>query len=245
MEKLAIYFIHAFPLNARMWDEQLNFFAGRCSVITMDLPGFGKSDHTTVPDNPSIEHYAQFVENVVKSSHRGGKTCLVGLSMGGYITMSIMKRGILKPDFVVLANTRSYADTPEVREKRLELIEKVNKTQSIEPVLEAYLPSLAPYGSPIREKVESIARESSVEGVKKALYAMAHREDMTDIVLRWEGKILIIAGENDKLSPPDVMRAMVGDGKNRKMCLIAGAGHLSNMEKPSEFNRVLLDFLGI
>jgi 3-oxoadipate enol-lactonase len=39
-----VVFVHAFPLNQKMWDDQVKALQGKFSVLTYDLRGFGKSE---------------------------------------------------------------------------------------------------------------------------------------------------------------------------------------------------------
>lgn len=241
-KNIVLVFLHAFPLSSKMWDEQIKYFGGRCRVVAVDYPGFGGTSSDELPDEPTIYDYAGYVERAVKPAMLPSeKLCLVGLSMGGYISMAILRRQKLKVDGVVLANTRSEADTEDVRKRRYEIISQVENSGSIEPVLSAYLPVLAPEEGGFREKVKKLAEETSPDGAIKALKAMAGRDDFTYDVKNFVGKLLCIAGENDKLSPPDVMKKMVRTEDELK--IIKGAGHLSAMEKPDEFNSTLLDFV--
>ena len=242
--KIVLVFLHAFPLSSKMWEEQIKYFGSKCRVIALDYPGFGGTSADSLPDEPTIYDYAEYVERTVKPvvlPGKGEKLCLVGLSMGGYISMAVLRRGRMRVDGVLLANTRSEADTDDTRKRRYEIISQVEKSGSIEPVLSAYLPALAPEEGEFREKVRKLAEETSPDGAIKALKAMAGRDDFTDDVKNFGGKLLCVAGEKDKLSPPDVMRKMVRAEDELK--IINGVGHLSAMEKPDEFNSILDRFL--
>jgi len=241
-KEILLVFLHAFPLSSKMWENQVRYFGDKFSVSAVDYPGFGGSSADPIPSDPTIHDYAQYVESLISPiCDEFKKICLIGLSMGGYVSMALMKRQKIPISAVVLANTRAERDTDETRKRRYEIISEVEKTGSIEPVISAYLPLLAPVEGDFRKKVESIMREATPDGVKKALGAMARREDFSDVVRNFSGKLICIAGENDKLSPPEIMRKMVRD--ERELKIIKGAGHLTAMEKPDEFNSIVEEFL--
>jgi 3-oxoadipate enol-lactonase len=54
---------------------------------------------------------------------------------------------------------------------------------------------------------------------------------------------LIVAGEQDKVYPPELARGMAQRIPGAELATMKGAGHLANLEQPEEFNRILLDFL--
>jgi len=240
---LSIYFIHAFPLNSEMWNEQIKYFSAKARCIAIDLPGFGGTPHNTISEKPSMHEYASYVEKIIQETRQNEnqKLCVVGLSMGGYVAMYILKRGVIIPDFLVLANTRSQADSDEVKERRFKIIEEIEKTKSIDPVIDAYLPALARDNEKLKYEILKMTKLTSPDGAKKALYAMATREDSTFYVKSFPGKLLCIASEKDTLSPPDVVKSMCRDPKEFK--IIPGCGHLSAMEKPEIFNKILEEFL--
>ncbi len=226
----------------------MRYFSTKARCITVDLPGFGGTPHDSISENPSMHEYALYVERIIQGivqedKSKSHKLCIVGLSMGGYVAMYIIRRGIVVPDFLVLANTRSQADSEEAKQRRFKIIEEIEKKRSIEPVISAYLPALAPDGGKLKEEILNMVRLTSPEGARKALYAMATRDDSTDYVKSFSGKLLCIGSEKDTLSPPEVVRSMCRSDEEFK--LIEGCGHLSAMEKPDIFNKILEDFLEI
>ncbi len=239
--RYAIYFLHAFPLSSEMWENQIRYFSSKAKVVALDYPGFGGTDDSPIPENnPSLEDFAEFVEDQIrKTSDESEKIVLVGLSMGGYIAQYIIKRKKINVDSVILANTRSQADSDEARKKRIELIESSKKSVSIKPILDFYLPILSNNDEKLIDKISKMANKARLGGVIKALHAMAFREDTTEIVKKFKNK-LIIAGSKDKLSPPEVMISMTG---NKNELKIIESGHLSAMEKPDEFNKSIEEFL--
>lgn len=119
---LPVIFIHAFPLNQTMWDEQVAAIRDRFRAITLDLRGFGNSD---APDGPyPMERMAADVRGLM-TKLAIERAVLVGLSMGGYISLAFYRH---YPDAVLamtLADTRAGADTAAGRERRYKSADKV------------------------------------------------------------------------------------------------------------------------
>src|SRR5262249_52053653 len=131
--------LHAFPLNARMWDAQLTAFADRgWRVIAPHFRGFGGGvagsgvaapgplGTTSVPmgSDPvavsAIDDYAGDVIDLLDHLHITDAVVL-GLSMGGYVAFAMLRLASNYIHALVLADTRPQADTPEGASNRVRL----------------------------------------------------------------------------------------------------------------------------
>jgi 3-oxoadipate enol-lactonase len=93
------------------------------------------------------------------------------------------------------------------------------------------------------EKVRAMILESSPNGVVAALGAMRDRPDSTPLLAEIAVPTLVIGGEEDGISSPEVMGAMAEKIPNSRHVTLARAGHLSNLETPEGFNAALKEFL--
>src|SRR5437867_12996065 len=85
---IPLIFIHAFPLNRSMWDEQLDELRRFCRVVALDLRGFGRSG---VPDGPySMDQMAADIRALLTAIDIE-RVVLIGLSMGGYISLAFYR----------------------------------------------------------------------------------------------------------------------------------------------------------
>ncbi|HWP44661.1 MAG TPA: alpha/beta fold hydrolase [Blastocatellia bacterium] len=241
---LPVIFIHAFPLNQTMWDDQLSVLRNHCRAITLDLRGFGASD---VPDGPyTIDQMAADV-NGLMSKLDIKRAVLVGLSMGGYISLAFYRNYPGSVRAMVLANTRASADTAKARERRMESARKVEQEGASaiadELVPLALAPSTLEARPDIVKRVRAMAEANSPRGLAAAQRAMASRMDSTYILASIDFPVLIIGGAEDKLTPVTEAKSMRDGIPRSQLVVIEGAGHLSNMEQPDQFNAALLDFL--
>ena len=83
----AILMLHAFPLNSRMWEPQLDALAASARLLAPDLPGFGLSPAPTTA--PSLDDYARQVIAVLDTL-AVSRVVVVGLSMGGYLAFRLL-----------------------------------------------------------------------------------------------------------------------------------------------------------
>jgi pimeloyl-ACP methyl ester carboxylesterase len=101
----------------------------------------------------------------------------------------------------------------------------------------------------LRERPELAARlggtieDTSPEGIAAAVRAMMTRPDATAEVAAFRGPALIVSGSEDALTPPALQEAIHARIPSATYAVIEGAGHLSSLERPADFNAILLRFL--
>ena len=242
---LQVIFVHAFPLNQTMWDDQLVALQKVCRTITLDLRGFGRSD--APKDRYSMDRMASDIRELM-SALDIDRAVLVGLSMGGYISLAFCRN---YPDAVralVLADTRASADTQEARERRLKSAEKAER-EGVHAIAEDMIPLLL--GQPslerrpsVVERVRSMIEANSSRGVAGAQRGMAERRDSTDLLADLDLPALIIVGSEDTLTPVAEAEGLRRGIRGARLQVIEDAGHLSNLEQPEEFNKRLIEFIG-
>ncbi|MCA1817585.1 MAG: alpha/beta fold hydrolase, partial [Acidobacteria bacterium] len=81
------------------------------------------------------------------------------------------------------------------------------------------------------------------EGAAAALRGMARRRDQTRLLADILQPTLVVVGGEDQITPPADAEAMRREIRGSRLEVIEGAGHVSNLERPAEFNAALLKFL--
>jgi 3-oxoadipate enol-lactonase len=239
-----VIFIHAFPLNQTMWDEQVAALSHRCRTITLDLRGFGGSD---VADGPSMmEQMAADVRGLMAALEIERAT-LVGLSMGGYVSLAFYREYPDALRALVLADTRASGDTHAARERRLQSAEKAER-QGAAVIADDMTPLLLGKTTQqtrpdIAARVHAMIEGNSPEGIAAAQRGMAARRDSTYILAAIDFPTLIVVGAEDGLTPVAEAEALRDGIRGARLQIIEGAGHLSNLERPHEFNAALIEFI--
>lgn len=240
----AILFIHGFGLDRTMWRHQVTGLAG-WRRIAPDLRGAGRSD---APDlGYSMATYAKDLAALLDALDVE-RVVLCGLSMGGYIAFEFLRQWPERVMALVLMDTRAEADTAEVRKGRDTMIAATRDRGPV-AVVEALLPKLlaedAPTRSPalvaeLRRTIEGLP----VPGIVGALQAMKDRPDSTDLLPRLDLPALVLVGEEDRITPPDLSRAMAAALPNAELEVVPGAGHVPTLEQPGVVTERLARFLG-
>ncbi len=239
-----VVLLHAFPLNRRMWAPQVEALAPHRRVITPDYPGFGRSPRPCA--QPDVRYYAQGVLELLDKLHLE-RVVLGGLSMGGYVAFACLSLFPERVSGLLLANTRPDPDPEEAREARRELARRVAE-EGIEVLPEVQMerllaPDTLKNKRDVVEYVRDMILESSPDGVVAALGAMRDRPDSASLLDKICVPTLIIGGEEDTLSTPEIMEEMAEKIPDSRHVVLSKAGHLSNLESPEKFSVALSGFL--
>ena len=240
---IPLLFIHGWPHDRTLWAAQLSGLPTRARCIAPDLRGFGDS---SVREPYSIDQYADDLARFLASL--GIERAVVcGLSMGGYVAMSMLRRHRALIRGLVLTSTRATADTPEGREKRARLIEFVEE-RGVEALaarqLKAMVGATTLASRPDTvEGLRALMARAPRDGVTGALRAMAARVDSTDLLASVTLPTLVVSGLEDTFTPPDEIRTMARGIPGARLETIAGAGHACAYERPAAFNHLVAEFL--
>ncbi len=240
-----IIFIHGFPFNKETWDKQVVAFKENFRVIAYDVRGHGKSYLGT--DDFTIELFVKDLLSLMDALDIEN-TVLCGLSMGGYIALKAMENHPHRFDALVLCDTNCKADSPEAKEKRMKAIESIREN-GIEKFADDSLKNFFAQQSYTTKKelvaeVKEIIVTTTEKSVIRTLLALSKRKETCTTLWKIKVPVLILVGEEDKITPPDTAKFMHEEINGSVMSIIENAGHLSNLENPDQFNEHIKKFLG-
>ena len=227
--------IHAFPLDARMWEPQLTTFGARLPVVAPHLPGFGG---TPGPDVLTMSTAADAC--VAALDEADVETAVVcGLSIGGYVAFELWRGRRPRVAALALVNTRAEPDTPEGAAGRRALAERLG-TEGVDFFVKEPPPLLAEDAPAERwDHVRAMIADQTPEAIAAAALGMAERPDSVPDLPTIDVPTLVIAGTGDRLIPPDVTAGIADGVEGAELIRIEGAGHLANLEAPASFDTAL------
>lgn len=239
-----VVLMHGIGGNRTNWRDQLPELARTFHAVAWDARGYGDSD-----DYPDALDFGDFAEDLARViAHFGSaRAHLVGLSMGGVIALDFVSRYPERVATLTLCDTApgfSHLDEEQRREFiriRQEPLLAGMEPKDIAPVVAKTLLSTTPRPGTFERLVASMA----------ALHKQSYLKTITGMVNYTRSfeleKInvpsLVVVGDEDRLTPPTMSREMARRIPGARLTVIAGAGHLSNIEQPEAFNRALLEFL--
>ena len=241
----AVIFLHGLGGNRSNWQDQLPVFAGKFRALAWDARGYGASgdydgpyDFGDVCDDliRVLDHFN------IERSH------IVGLSMGGRIALEMSGRYPDRIASIVFASTSARpgeGPTPAQRDEALRLRRKPFEdglgARAMAENLAATL--MSDNASPemrarVIESCASVHPECYLKSVETVVTYSGYPPYETVAA-----PTLVITGTEDKLAPPSFAEQIASKVPNSKLVILEGAGHLSNIEQPAEFNAAVMDFL--
>ncbi len=230
--------IHAWPLDARMWDAQRES-VGHVPLVAPHLPGFGGTE----PAGDVLTMRAATDRLLAELDAAGLERAVVcGLSLGGYVAFEVWRTAPDRVAGLVLANTRAVADAPEGAEGRRALAARLRSDGNV--LVDEPPPLLAEDASEdLWARVRGWIADQPAEAIAAAALGMAERPDSTPDLATIDVPTLVITSTADRLIPAAVTAEMAGQIPGARLQTIEGAGHLSNVEAAEAFAEALQEHL--
>ena len=230
--------IHAFPMDARMWAPQVDELG--VDTVAPDLPGFGRA-----AEPPPVLSMGVAADACLRAADAAGleRFAVCGLSMGGYVAFELWRMARQRVSALILANTRSEADTPEAAAGRRALAERLRGegngflVESPPPLLSADAPPA------LWEQVRETIADQPAEAIAAAALGMAERRDSSPDLSAIDVPTLVVTSAGDTLIPASVTAAIASHVPGAELVTIPDAGHLSNLEAPAAFNEAVGGFV--
>jgi len=238
-----VVLLHAFPLNATLWQPQVAAAPDGWRLVARDLPGFGTS---TAPAAVSMDGMARSVLRLLDAV--GIQQAVIGgVSMGGYLTLALYRLAPERFSGMILADTRATADTEaqvEGRRTMQALVREKGPSAIADEMLPKLLGKTTQRERPeLLDQVRTMIEGNTAAAISGALEAMVGRPDSTDLLPSISVPTLVVCGEEDVLTPPPDSKALHEGIPGSRLVMIPGAGHLSNLEAPEPFTGALSGFL--
>lgn len=230
-----VVFVHGWTCDSSSWSAQVPAVSKNHQVVTLDLPGHGKSE-APKDGNFSMDLFANAVEAVRGEIH-ADKIVLVGHSMG---TPVIRQYGRLFPQHVqALVLVDGTVIDARVAPGLAKIVDQFQGPEGMRHRLEFIQSMLFP--PPSAELKEKITKMMTAAPGTTAAGAMAA---MTDPAMWKDDSLpfpaLGIYSEHTRAASRELLVKAFPSVDYREL---RGTGHFLMLEKPDEFNRILLDFL--
>lgn len=240
----AVVLLHGVGGGAPAWTPQLDAFAAAGHLaVAWDAPGYGVTAAVEPYDVSSLARSLAELLDALPARRR----VLVGHSMGGMVAQEAIAAFPDRIDGLVLSATSPAFGKPDgdwqrdFLAKRLGPLDAGRTMAELAPALVAGMigPDAEPAGVALATEV--MARVPG-ETYRKALHAIV-RFDRRDTLAAIRVPTLVVAGERDANAPPAVMEKMAARIAGAEYRVLAGCGHLANLERPRAFNDVVLAWL--
>lgn len=240
----SLVLIHGLGSNHKSWKFQIEHFSKKYRVIAGDTRWHGKSRSLPIPVRYSIKQYADDWRELMERL-RLKHPFIMGSGMGSAIALQIVLDHPNEIKGLILINSWSHCD--DDFRMWLQKWVKIVREEGVNGLTKFVIPHLFSKHF-VQEKPEVIEFYSQVRNEQKPeAIVMACRACIKFDVRKRLEKIkiptLLIAGEYDVLNPPYKSKFILEKVPLARYVKISEAGHMPFLEKPSEFNRIVFDFV--
>lgn len=233
----AVVFIHGWSCNVNFWRDQWPAVAPRKRVVLIDLPGHGISDKPEVAYTQDL--FARAVDAVLE--HAGiTRAVLVGHSMGTPVIRQVYRKYPAKvAALVIVDGSLRPPENPEAMAQFIEPLRGPDYEEAAGRFVEMML------GENTTPELRREIKESMVRTPQRV--ALSAMDSMADPELWKSDKInvpVLAVLAKSPFWPADTEQFYRSLAPDLEFHMMEGVSHFLMMEKPAEFNRIVIDFLG-
>lgn len=217
--------------DERLWRHQVEGLA--------DLAG-----RVLVPDVTGQDSVAGMARSILEAAPE--RFSLAGLSMGGYVSLEVVRQAPDRVEALALLDTSARPDTPEQTEARLDLIE-LARNGRFEEVWRLLLPKIVHPDRveepEIRSAVREMAHAVGPEGFERQERAIIGRPDSRGDLPGISCPVFVLCGKDDALTPPRLHEELADGIPGASLRQIDNCGHLSTLERPEAVTSAMREWL--
>lgn len=227
---LPIVLVPGLNCSARLYAEQIPA-----------LWGFGP---VTIADHRRDDSVAAIAAHILVTAPP--RFALVGLSLGGYIALAIMREAPDRVARLALLDSSARPDTAEQSERRRSMI-LLAKTGLFSGVPDLLFPVFVHrdrHGDEaLRTIVRTMAMETGPEAFVRQQRAIMTRPDCRPQLASIRCPTLVLVGDGDELTPPALSEEIAAGIAGARLVRVPDCGHLSTLERPAEVTQALVEWL--
>jgi len=237
-----ITFAHALCNNLTLWDDQVALLVDDFHILRYDIRGLGQS---SAPEGPYS--FPMIIADALALMDYVGidKTHWCGLSIGGMMGYGMAQQH--GDRLLSLTACDSRPDAPPDYQAYFQHRIDVAAEEGMEGLVDStisrwFTPESVAANIPVLDKVRAMIRGTDPTGHAgccEALKTLAFGAKLGTITV----PTLLIGGANDKGAPPEALADAAKAIPGAKHVMIPAAGHISNLENPTDFNAALKAFL--
>jgi pimeloyl-ACP methyl ester carboxylesterase len=236
-----LVFVHGGTTDSRMWRPQLAELPDEFTVIAWDEPGAGRS--SDVPPGFGLADYAHSLAALIEALELG-PAHVAGISWGGTVALELYRHHPELVATLILVDTyagwKGSLPKEEVRARVAGVLHALEAPpgEEVDPLPGWFAGDPPAEFAPL---LDEMATDVRPESVRTAMLVMAEA-DQRDVLPTIAVPTLLLWGELDVRSPLGIARKFEQAIPDTTTVVIPGAGHVSNLERPDQFNRAVREF---
>jgi 3-oxoadipate enol-lactonase len=235
-----IVFSNSLATSTAMWDDQAASLKDKFRILRYDQRGHGGTDAPAgrFTYDTLLNDAVRLMDALsIKKAH------FAGLSMGGATALGLTEHFPDRVDRIIVCDSpcQSTPQSSQQWEERIAVAQKQGIEALVEPTIARWFPpETVAKNPPHLDKVRMMIRTTPVNGFIGCAAALADH-DYASAVASVKHKVLFMTGGKDAAAGP--MRKLNEKLPGSRYVELAGAGHISNMDSPTEFTKAIRDFI--
>lgn len=236
-EGTPVLMLHGWGSSCDAYNFMTKTFSDRFRMVSLDFPGFGKSDMINEPWD--VEKYCQitlkFIEKLGITDY-----IIVGHSFGGRVIIKLAGTYRINPKKIVLIDSAGVLPKRSFKSKV-----RLASFKTVKAILQ--LPVIRNYSENTLNKARSYFGSSDYNNAPPVLrqtLVKVVNEDLVPYMGNIKSPTLLIWGENDTATPLRDAKIMEKTIPDAGLCVIKGVGHFSFVERPAQVHAILNSFFG-
>ena len=232
--KTPIIFIHGVGLNHSIWSPQINYFDH--TTLAYDILGHGKTPLNQT--NISFDDFSKQLLSLINEL-KIEKIHLIGFSIGSLIARNFAAKHSEKlSSLTLLCSTfRRSIEQQQIVNDRFELSKK-SRTLSKQALKRWFTDEYLDKNPNTYQKISSVLDQNNMENFLK-VYALFVKHKDDEEFKKINVKTLIITGENDIGSTPEMSKNLSKEIANSKVKIINKGKHLCSIECSDDVNNAI------
>ena len=229
-DALPVVLVPGLTCSARLYAEQ--------------IPALWRFGPVIVADHTRDDSMASIARRILAGAPP--RFALAGLSMGGYIAFEIMRQAPQRVARLALLDTGARAETPEQTERRKVVIALAKSGRYAEVpdiAFPIYVHRNRLNDADLKRTVRMMAEETGVDAFLRQQQAIMSRPDSRPGFSSIKCLTLVLVGDGDEATPPELAREFAGAITGARLVMIADCGHLSTLEQPEKVTAALVDWM--
>lgn len=232
-----IVFLHGVGSDKSVWRPQLEHFGPTRRAVAFDYPGYGESEFI---EGATREDFAAAIlaamdQLEIERAH------VCGLSLGGVIAIAMHAQAPARCASLIIADSFAvHPDGQGIHDRSVAASQAMSMRELAEARTDVLLGSVASDNL----RAEIIDTMGAIDPAAYRIGAAAvWLADQRDRVARIDAPTLILVGDEDRITPPELSEELEKMIAGSALVRIAEAGHLANAEQPQAFNSAIESFL--
>jgi len=237
-DAVPIVFLHGVGSDKSVWAPQLAHFGRSRRSVAFDCPGYGESD-------PAAAGTARddFAAAILSGMDGLGidRAHVCGLSLGGVIAIAMYAAAPQRCASLILADSFAvHPDGPAIHQRAT----NASRTLTMKQLAEQRTPVILAAGASqeVHDEVCRTMARIDPDAFRIGTEAV-WLADQRDRVAKIAVPTLVLVGDQDTITPPGLSEELANAIPGARLQIFAGAGHLTNIERPDEFNAVVETFI--